>query len=240
VTTNAEWDVLAHGPVQRLEDNLMRVEGALPNMGLKRVMTVARRADGGVVVHNAIAMEEAAMAEIEAWGRPTFIVVPNGFHRLDAAKFKARYPEAKIVCPRGAKPKVAKVVGVDLVYEELPPDDDVEIHNLPGTKDAEGVMIVRHDDAVTLVFNDAVFNMPHLSGVEGFVLRRLTSSTGGPRVSRVSRLFLVKDKTAFADELRRLADTPGLRRIIVSHHEVIDVEPARVLREVAATVASPG
>jgi hypothetical protein len=40
-----------------------------------------------------------------------------------------------------------------------------------------------------------------------------------------------------ADPLsRQVAARPELRRIVVSHHEVIDRDPARVLRDVAATL----
>ncbi len=59
--STAEWRVLAHGPAEPLAENLWRVEGALPGMSLRRVMTVAKRTDGRLVVHSAIALEEGAM-----------------------------------------------------------------------------------------------------------------------------------------------------------------------------------
>src|SRR5690606_38404698 len=80
-----------HGPLERLEDNLWRVEGALPNMALRRVMTVVRMADGRLVIHSAIALPDELMAQIEAWGRPSYLLVPNAYHRLDAPAYKARY-----------------------------------------------------------------------------------------------------------------------------------------------------
>jgi hypothetical protein len=55
-------------------------------------------------------------------------------------------------------------------------------------------------------------------------------------VSRVGRFFLVKDKAAFVAQLHRLADTPGLVRVIVSHHETITEHPGEALRAAAATV----
>src|SRR5690606_38404699 len=79
-----------HGPLERLEDNLWRVEGALPNMALRRVMTVVRMADGRLVIHSAIALPDELMAQIEAWGRPSYLLVPNAYHRLDAPAYKAR------------------------------------------------------------------------------------------------------------------------------------------------------
>jgi len=34
-------------------------------------------------VHNGIAAEEAVMQQIAAWGKPAYLIVPSGFHRLD-------------------------------------------------------------------------------------------------------------------------------------------------------------
>ena len=96
--------------------------------------------------------------------------------------------------------------------------------------------MVRDAEEVTLVLNDAVFNCPHVKGFKGFVLNHLTASTGGPKVSRIFKLFLMKDRKAFRAHLERLADTPSLTRIIVSHRDAITSDPAATLRAVAATL----
>jgi hypothetical protein len=109
----------------------------------------------------------------------------------------------------------------------------IRCETLDGFGGGEGVMVVRSRDGVTIVFNDAVFNMPHGRGLSGVIVRHLTGSTGGPRASRVVRLFVVKDLAAFRARLLRLADTPDLRRAIVSHHRMI---AGAAIREAAATV----
>ncbi len=235
---DTEWRVLPHDPIEKLEDNLWRVQGSLAGMPLKRVMTIGKRGDGKLVIHNAMALEEPAMKAIEAFGEPGFLVVPNGYHRLDAPRFKARYPALRVVCPKGARARVEKVVPVDCDYAGYPADPAVGLEPLAGVADAEGIMTVRSSDRVTLVFNDMLFNMPHLTGVHGLVMKHVTGSSGGPKISRVARLFILKDKAAFRAELERLAETPGLARIIVSHHETIEREgdPAGTLRRVAATL----
>ena len=115
-------------------------------------------------------------------------------------------------------------------------DGVVRAETLEGTGESEGVLVVRDADGTTLVFNDAVFNMPHAPGFSGFVLRYLTASSGGPRISRVARLFVVKDKSALRAHLERLAALPSLVRAIVSHHETIAGDVGRTLRDVAATL----
>lgn len=228
------WTVLPHQPIEALADNLWRVEGGLPNMPLRRVMTIARRGDGGLVVHNAIALDEPSMARVDGWGQVKFLIVPNGMHRLDAKVFKDRYPGATVLCPRGATNKVAEVVAVDGSYADFPADESIRLETLDGVKEAEGVMIVRSSDGVTIVFNDALFNMPHGHGLQGWILKYVTASSGGPRVARLARLLLVKDKAAFAAHMRRLADVPELRRVIVSHHVTITEDPAGAIRGAVA------
>lgn len=230
------WKVLPHRPIEEVAENLWRVEGKLENMPLKRVMTIARRSDGDLVVHNAMALDDESMARIDAWGRVGFIVVPNGYHRLDARVYKDRYPAARVLCPRGGKRKVEEVVGVEGAYEDFPADDAVAFETLDGVGDQEGVMIVRSRDGVTLVFNDAVFNMKHGSGVAGWIFRHVTQSTGGPRVSRIFKLFVMKDRAAYRAHLLRLADIPALQRMIVSHHEMVRDGAGAALRQAAATL----
>jgi hypothetical protein len=233
---HASWKVLPHGPLEPLDDGLWRVEGAVPGMPLKRVMAVVRRDDGGLIVHNPIALDEAAMAALDALGPVAVIAVPNGWHRLDAAIFHARYPKAEVVAPPASRRKVAEVVPVGARWDAAAGGADVAFDLVDGTHGLEGALIVRRPAGTSVVLTDAVFNMPHLPGLQGFVLKHLTKSSGGPRVSRVARLLLVKDRAAFRRYLEHLAALPGLRRVLVAHHETIDRDPAAVLRAVAATL----
>lgn len=230
---HTEWKILPHGPIERLTDNLWRVRGEIGSLPIGRVMTLARRSDGHVVVHNAIALEEPLMAQIEAWGPPRYLVVPNRFHRLDAPVFAARYPEARVLCPAWARKKVASVVRVDSDYRDYPADADVALAHLDGTREREGVLEVRSADGTTLVMNDVLFNLPPQPGFKGLLLR-IDAAVGRLRVPRISRLLLVADRAAFRAHLERLAARPDLRRVIVSHGDVVTEDPAAALRAAAA------
>ena len=119
-TLELDWQVLPHGDLVPLAENLWRVEGELPKMELRRCMTVARTSGGELALHSAIAMDEAHMAELEALGTPTFLIVPNGWHCLDAARYKARYPDLKVICPKQARKLVErKVQSVSGTYEDF-------------------------------------------------------------------------------------------------------------------------
>jgi hypothetical protein len=235
-TVNRTWKVLPHRPIEELAANLWRVEGDLEGMPLKRVMALAKRGDGGLVVHNAIALEDEVMKRIDAWGPVQAIVVPNSFHRLDAPLFADRYPGARVYCPAAARKRVEEVVRVDGTYDDFPGDDVVSLATLEGTGQQEGVMVVRSASGATLVFNDVIFNLPHGPGLSGFIFRYITLSTGGPRVTRVARWFLVKDAPALRAHLERLAAMPDLERVIVSHGRVTESDVAAMIRTAAATL----
>jgi hypothetical protein len=232
-STRSQWKVLPHQGIEKLEENLWRVQGTVPGMPLQRVMTLARLDDGRIVVHSAIALDESEMGAVEHWGCPSVLVVPNAYHRLDVQAYKARYPELTVLCPRAAFRRVAELVPVDGDFAQFPRQGTVRCGYLEGTGQSEGFLSIRHEAATTLVLNDLVFNMPHLPGLPGLMLRYGTKSTGGPTISRVARWLVVKNRSQLQKHLRRLASTPDLSRIIVSHHEVIDQDAAGVLRRLA-------
>lgn len=222
------WTVLPHKPIERLAPNLWRVSGKLGTV--QRQMVCARMQNGDLVVHNPIALDDAAMTELEAWGTLAQIFVPNGYHRQDARIWKDRYPKAKIVCPTGATKRVAKVVGVDATTERGAISDDtvklVPFEGLPG----ESLLQVTNPETggVSMIFCDAVLNMPKL----GFPMNVFLGPTGRISAPRVVRLIALKDKKQFAAQLERLADTPKLERLMFGHGQPITDEPARALRTV--------
>lgn len=214
------WTVLQHDPIRELSENLWTCEGAVPKMALRRVGSFVRLGDGGLVLHNAMALDEPSLQRLTAWGTPKILLVPNDFHRLDAKIVKDRFPALRVLCPAAGRKKVEQVVAVDETYEDFPADERVKLHYLDGLAQREGVLEVKSDDGTTLVFNDVVFNQPHLPGVEGLVFR-LIGSSGGPKVTFIARTFLAKDRKALRAHLERLAAIPDLRRIVVMHGEMM-------------------
>jgi hypothetical protein len=230
-----EWAVLPHGPIEKLADNLWTVKGDLPGMSLKRVMAIARRTDGKLVIHSAIAMTDGEMKDLEALGEPAYLIVPNRGHRLDAPRYKKRYPSLRVYAPRGGKKGVEEKVHVDGTYEDFPTDDAVRLEMLHGVKDQEGAMIVTSSDGVTVVLNDAVFNMDKKRDVLGYLFTTLLGSAPGPRVSRLAKLVFIDDQAALRGDLLRLADTKDLVRLMVAHENVAHGPAAGAALRTAAT-----
>jgi hypothetical protein len=229
------WTVLPHGPLVALSDNLWRVEGQLrERFPVQRSMLVVRLPDGRLLLNNPVALDDATMTALEALGEPAFLVIPNGWHRMDARNFEQRYPAAKVVCPSGARKRVAQVVEVDLTYEELALQKaGVHARYLDGIKPDEGVLDIRSGDGRSLVFNDLLNNLSAFGGAIGR-LYGMFAGFGRPRHHRFVTFVLARDRGAFRSQLERLADEPDLRRIVVAHGATIDDRPAEVLRAIAA------
>jgi hypothetical protein len=222
----ATWQVLPHEPIQKLSENLWWVRAPVPGFTLRRTMTVARLADGRLVVFNAVALDEPSMSELEAWGSPAFLIVPGAGHRLDAAAFKNRYPALKIFGPAGAQQAIERVVPLDGLLQDFPNQPDVQFRAVAGIKDKEGAMLVRSNDGVTVVVSDILFNMGVPAGLFGKLVK-LIGSAPGPRVSRIVATFYCDDKAAFREALRGLSELPDLVRLVVAHDTVAHGADAR-------------
>lgn len=228
------WKVLPHGPIEELTENVWRVEGELPQLSMRRVMTVARRSDGRLVIHSAMALDEPSMRAIEAWGTPAFLLIPHSRHRMDAPRYKARYPGIRVLATQGVVAKANEVVPVEGTYADFPGDDTVRLEMLHGIKDAEGAMIVRSADGVTVVLNEVVFDLRPRRELLMRVMTKVLGLGPGPRVTRVVKLELVRDAKALRADLERLAATPDLKRLIVSHEKLsTGLAAAAALRKAA-------
>jgi hypothetical protein len=225
------WTVFPHGPIEKLGENLWRVEAAFPGAPFDREMHVARMKDGGLVIHNAIALNDDEMKELEAWGTPKWLIVPNGGHRMDSRIWKARYPDMKVIAPAGAKAKVAEIVKVDESKADF--DDTVHYEVLEGTKEREGVMRVTADGKSHLVFCDGLMNIRKLRGFGGFMMGLAGFKSAALKVTFPARMSIVADKKAYRAHLERLA-TDDLARIDMAHGEPVTENAAAALKNAAS------
>lgn len=242
--SNTEWNVLPHSTIGALAENVWVVTGEIPNMSIERIMVVARLRNGELVLHSAIAMDETHMAELEALGTPAHLVVPNGFHRMDAARYKARYPDMRVYCPTSAKAKVEKKVAVDFTYDERPlpdpEDESVRLIDYGHHRFIEGNLQVRSADGTTAVFCDLLFNIPKNAspGLFWFVYGSILGSWGGPKVTPLSKLLMTVTgtKKIYREWMMAQANANEIVRIVPGHGEIIDQDACGVLRSVASTL----
>jgi len=230
-----EWTVLPHGKLQRVDEGLLSVTGLLqmPPMGeVPRRMTVVRLRDGRLVIYSAIALDEDEMAALEDFGAPAFLIVPGNIHRMDAKTWKQRYPSLLVVTPAGARKKVEEVVPVDATRVDFD-DPSVRFAPISGTDELEGALLVERESGTTLVLNDLIFNLADRPGFIGWLFKTIGMTGQEPHIPAPIRMREVKDKAAVATQLEEWARLPRLKRVIISHGEIISEAPARVLTRIA-------
>jgi hypothetical protein len=230
-----EWKVCPHGRLQQVNENILAVVGEIkmPLTTFPRRMTAVRLKDGRLVIFSAVSLDEDGMRELEAFGRPAFLVVPNDHHRLDAMAWKQRYPDIVVIGPKGSREKIEKEVPVDAVGGDFG-DPDVTFVTVPGTDEREAALEVNGADGLTLVLNDIVGNVRGSHGVGGWMLRKMGFAGDEPHVPGPVKFAMVEDKAALRAQLLRWAQRDDLKRILVAHGDTIDENPRATLRELAA------
>jgi hypothetical protein len=231
------WEVLPHGPVTAIDDGILTVTGRipLPLVELERRMTVVRLSNGSTIIYSAVALDDEAMAQIEALGAPGYLVVPGDAHRLDAKIYKERYPHIRVLAPPGARDRVEKVVPVDGCEADFG-DPAVSWHVVAGTGGHEAALLVRRASGTTIILSDLIGNLRRKEGFEGWMLHVMGFGGDAPQVPTVERLLMVKNKAQLRQQFMDWAAIPDLRRIIMSHGKPIAHGAAQALLDLAGSL----
>lgn len=224
------WTVLPHGQLTQINERILTVVGELkmPLLRLPRRMTAVRLASGDLVIFSAIALEDHEMAELEKFGTPKFLIVPSVMHRLDAPAYADRYPDVTVVAPRAGADKIREVVPVD---SSAPVFGDTGVRYIELAGDS--ALEVDCADGMTLVVNDLIGDIHGESGIGGWLLRMMGFAGDEPHVPAPVKLLMGEHKRDVAQQFRRWAQNPNLRRIIVSHGDPIVSDPQSALRKLA-------
>jgi hypothetical protein len=232
------WTVLPHGPLIEVDEDILTVVGEIKMPGgmLPRRMTLVRLADRRLIVFSAIALDEREMARVEAFGTPAFLIVPDSIHRQDAKIWHDRYPKAKVVAPEGARSKVEKVVPVDTMAPDFA-DPNVQFVAVPGTLEQDSALLITGKRGTTLVLNDLVGNIHGEKGFGGWLLRVMKFAGDEPHIPAPVKAKIVDSKVELREQLLAWGALPQLRRIIVSHGDIIESDPRGVLRTLADSLS---
>jgi len=229
------WTVMPHGPLEEVDEGILTVTGeiVMPLGRFPRRMSVVALEGARTAIWSAIALAEQDMARIEALGRPSFLIVPSDAHRLDARIWKTRYPDIQVVTASGARDRVSEAAPVDSI-DPAWHDRAVTFETVPGTGGREGALTVRRGDRLTLIVNDVIGHVRHPHGLGAKVMAWLMGfGLTSPEVPWPVKRRIIRDPAALAAQFRRWADAGGLARIIVSHGDPIEKDPAGALRVLA-------
>ena len=195
-------------------------------------MVLWRGTGGVLVVHSAIALQEAGMEALAAIGEPTHMIVPNGFHRMDCGVWKDRFPKLRVLAPAAARKRVEERVAVDATAEDGLAETGTAFHTPIGTKPGELLYEITTPQGRALVAADLLFNLSRdPGGFSGFILRHVTASLGPLGTSRVFKLLVQTDREAYRGWWARLAESPDLKALLVAHGDVVTGDVGAQIRE---------
>ena len=231
------WKVQPHGYLTQVDDNILTVTGTIlmPAGRLPRRMTVVRLGHGELIIFSAMALADEQMSELEAFGTPAYMIVPNDHHRLDARSWKERYPTLRVIAPAGAREKVEKVVLVDATFGDFG-DSSVRFVSVAGTGEKEAALEVHGAQGTTLILNDLVGNIRGARGFSGWLLRLMGFAGDEPHIPLPIRRVLIESRGQVREQLLTWAAMTSLRRILVSHGEPIEDDPRGALRRLAQSI----
>ncbi|SRR5258706_2902379 len=225
------WTVTRHDPISKIDDNLWAVDGDVPGLPIRRRMAIIKRSNGDLLFFNAVPLEESALEEVRAWGRPSILVVPHHQHMIDGHAFREKLG-LKLYGSAQCAEEIKKRAPLEGTLDAIAEDDSVKVHRTEGNKLGEPVLEVRSGGGarVTLLFGDLIQNTPSASLN---LMLKMLGFGGGPKVTPVFRMMFVKDKARMKDQLRAWSELPKLERLLPSHGEIVSSEAALALKRAA-------
>jgi Domain of unknown function (DUF4336) len=193
-------------------------------------MTVIRLADGNLLLHSPIALDEGVRRELDASGRVRFVVAPNRVHHLYAGDVARSYPEARVWIGPGLETKRSDLEFVAVLDDEAPAEwrgqvDQVFFRGRP----YENEVVFFHRASHTLVMCDLAFNFGPSAPLATRIWMRLISSYGKFGPSKLDPL-LIRNRVAARQSLRKILAW-DFDRVIVAHGDVLASGGHALLRE---------
>ena len=181
-------------------------------------MTLLRRADGSLLVHSPVVLDQVLRGQIDELGEVSAVVAPNLWHHLFFEDFVACYPAASACVAPGLGEKIpglAAYPSIDAV--DWLPDFDVHmVQGLPILNESAWF----HRATGTLVLTDMLFCF----GPENTWFTRLFARAQGMYqklgFSRSMKLT-IQDRAALAESVRVVAHW-DIQRIVLAHDQLIE------------------
>jgi hypothetical protein len=218
----------------QVADGLFCAESEMKMPGGVRMntrMTVVRLANGKLLVHSPIRLDEDLGKTIDALGEVAYVVAPNRMHHLFFRPCAERYPKARTFGPPGLAEKTPSL-RIDEVLTDTAPSvwaDEIEqlvVHGAP--KMSEVVFL--HKPTRTLIVSDLFFNIVHPANLSTKVLLTFTGARGKLAKSRVW-LLMKEDDAAFTAAVRKVLAW-DFDKLVMAHGDVVDKNAGEKARAV--------
>ncbi|MBS0519410.1 MAG: DUF4336 domain-containing protein [Proteobacteria bacterium] len=239
-----------HGPIEpayppldtlkRIARDLWIVDGPLirfgmpwPKMPFPTRMTVVRQ-DDALFIHSPTPLVPSLKAEIEAIGRPRWIIGPNRLHYWWIPDWRRAFPEADVyLAPRIAEQARGRI---DFPYRPLDREQgypwDETIATLPVHGSFMTEVVFFHRPSATLIVADLIENFEPRKASSMWM--RWLMRLGGVlapdgQMPRDMRLTYAKQKVQLREAVERMIAW-GPKRVVIAHGRWFETDGAAELR----------
>jgi hypothetical protein len=193
-------------------------------------MTVIRLADGSLLLHSPVLLDEKLRGELDAIGRVRYTVAPNRVHHLHAGDVARAYPEARLWVAPGLERKRPDLQFVAILGDEAPEEwrgqvDQTFFRGRP----YENEVVFFHRASRTLILCDLAFNFGPRAALPTRLLMKLLRSYGRFGPSTLDPL-LIRDRPAARASLERILAW-DFDRVVVAHGDVLESGGREALRK---------
>lgn len=217
--------------LERLDDALWVAAAPQTFLGmhLGTRMTIVRRADGGLVVHSPIALDDGLRGEVEAIGPVRRVIAPNLYHHLYAGQWAAAFPDVRLVGPKKLADK-REDLKLDAFLGETP---DVGWQGTLDQVRISGCMLQEtvffHPPSRTLISADFVENFESSPHWPTRMYLKASGVHGKPGVSRPIR-WMFRDRDQAKTAIERVLSW-NFERIVLAHGNPIAERGPEIVRE---------
>lgn len=184
-------------------------------------MTVVRLTGGRLFLHSPVRHSAELQREVEALGPPAFIVAPNRMHHLAVGDWCHAFPAAQLYVAPGLDEKRPDLVGARVLEDDAPEEwreeiDQIAVAGFPIANEVDFF----HRASGTLILTDIAFNFGDDSPPLTRTMFRFIGRLNQLAPSAAEKL-LIRDRPAFAADLRRILEWP-FDRVVVTHGDVVE------------------
>ena len=194
-------------------------------------MTVIRLSAGDLFLHSPVRLSDGLRSELDALGKVKYLVAPNRFHHLHIGDYVKVYPEAELYAAPGLPEKRRDVQFTGVLEEGSEHRWGPEIeHLLFGGIPMLNEVVFFHPKSRTLIVADLLFNFSRDLSTGQRIFARIDDVYMGTKVSRLTRLMLLKNR----EEARRSADRVlswDFDRVLLAHKDMVEKDGHEAVRK---------
>lgn len=193
-------------------------------------MTVMRLSDGRLILHSPVKLDAKLRENLEALGRPAFIIAPNRFHHLFVTDYQLAFPDVHLYLAPGLEIKRPELKFDGVLPEAAPVQwqHELSVRLFRGAPSLNEIVVYHHSSR-SLVLTDLAINFRQVDSLALRVYLRLNKAKDRVVTPMLVKL-LTRDRASAKQSVKEILSW-DVSRIILSHGEVVETHARFILED---------